>query len=176
MLKAMITTLSVLGSVPSEAATIADLKAAIITIAVANTERTDNVAAVRAQLDPLVEELGSFQSLTKQEKDQLKVGGWKQLWTDDAADTRSNNVFSRALREQTYQVVFDNGVFYNISTVAFPFGIRETALLRATTTASDGIGNQFSFTGLELTKGPVTDATDLVTLADGVEQIGRAHV
>lgn len=165
----MAATMSLSISSAAFAASAESLKEKIINIATENMTRTDNYPEVRAALQPLVDELSSLQDLSEEEKLELKLGGWKQLWTDDADDENSNNFISSALREQTYQYVSADGFFYNISTVTFPFGIRETAFLRAEYKKDPEGGSTFFFTSLELTRGATTDETDLGSISLAVE-------
>ena len=72
----------------------AELKSQIVTIAAKNTNRLDNWVEVRAELEPLVEELVARSGQSVDERVEGKVGSWKQLWTDDTDDTRPNNAFS----------------------------------------------------------------------------------
>ena len=150
-------------------ASVDELKAQIINISTENMERFDNFAEVRELLQPLVEELRAKQDLSEDEKLELKLGGWKQLWTDDADDSNSNTPISKALRNQTYQYVSADGFFYNISTVAFPFGIKETGFLRAEYTKAPEGGADFFFTGFELTRGATTDESDLEAISLALE-------
>lgn len=99
-----------------------NLKKQIIQISEQNMNRLDNFSVIRKKLDPLVKKLGQLQSLTPEDSKKLKVGVWKQLWTDDADDLRANNRFQTAERDQTYQVVFADGVFYNLTVINTPIG------------------------------------------------------
>ena len=98
------------------------LKNQIIKISKQNIDRLDNFSDIRSKLNPLVEELRKLQSLTAEESKRLKVGTWKQLWTDDADDLRANNRFQRAQRDETYQIVFSDGLFYNLTVLKTPIG------------------------------------------------------
>lgn len=100
---------------------IAETKSKIYSIVEENAERIDNFAEVRETLEPLVAVLSETYA---QEEDSLdkKLGAWKQLWTDDADDLRANNSFQKTDRRRTYQVVFTDGVFYNLTEVKTPFG------------------------------------------------------
>ena len=95
----------------------AELKSQIVTIAAKNTNRLDNWVEVRAELEPLVEELVARSGQSVDERVEGKVGSWKQLWTDDTDDTRPNNAFSSLDRARTFQVVDADGFFYNISEI-----------------------------------------------------------
>lgn len=110
------------------------LKESIVSVALTNQDRLDNFADVRAELTPLVEELYTYASTTFEQEKALKVGTWQQLWTDDADDLRANNGFQTVDRSKTYQVVFDDGVFYNISEIQTRLG-RFTGFLKGAYTA-----------------------------------------
>ena len=120
----------------SNQARIDSLKREIIQIASDNQTILDNFAEVRAQLDPLVDELAELSKAGFEEKNALKVGAWQQLWTDDADDLRANNAFQSVDRTKTFQVVFDDGVFYNISEIQTPLG-RFTGLLEGSYVADE---------------------------------------
>ena len=165
----LITILTLFISSTSLSGTIEDTKEEIKQIALLNMTRTDNYESVRAKLDPLVASLSAQQNLDPQKEKELKLGGWKQLWTDDADDTRSNNFFTRALREQTYQVIFEDGFFYNISTVKF-LGVNATAFLRGQYQPRLSGGLDLEFDKLKITLGATRDDTQLVERALALEE------
>lgn len=95
----------------------------ILKIVNQNINRLDNFKEIRAELNPLVNQLQKFQDLSAEESLERKIGSWKQLWTDDADDLRANNFFQTVDRDQTYQIVFEGGVFYNLTVIRTPFGL-----------------------------------------------------
>ena len=127
----------------------AELKSQIVTIAAKNTNRLDNWVEVRAELEPLVEELVARSGQSVDERVEGKVGSWKQLWTDDTDDTRPNNAFSSLDRARTFQVVDADGFFYNISEIKTKIGLRATAFLRGTY-KKQGEGIAIKFTNLDI--------------------------
>lgn len=161
----------------SQASTLSldELREQVLTVARDNMTRTDNFSEVRERLDGLVDQITEYNLLSDQEKSEKKVGAWHQLWTDDVDDSRTNNPFSKALRDETYQVVFEDGIFFNISTVEFPFGVKETAFLRAIPTGSVDGTSLFSFSDLYLVQGQAGNQDDLISWAQSVEngEVGR---
>ena len=126
-----------------------ELKSEIVTIAAKNTNRLDNWVEVRGQLAPLVDELVERADQSVDERVDGKVGSWKQLWTDDSDDTRPNNAFSTLDRDRTFQVVDEDGFFYNISEIKTKIGLRATAFLRGTY-KKQGEGIAIKFTNLDI--------------------------
>ena len=127
------------------------LKSEILAIATANQEDLTNLAEVRAQLEPLVAELASLQQLTPEASLERKVGTWQQIWTDDADDLKSNNLFVSVDRKQTYQVVLEGGLFYNVSVIKLPLGLRFSAFLEgAYAPQGDVLGLEFQSLSLRL--------------------------
>lgn len=150
---------------------IAALKSQVISIATENQENLTNLAEVRAQLEPLVAELASLQELSAEESLERKVGSWQQLWTDDADDLKSNNLFVSVDRKQTYQVVLKDGVFYNVSVLKLPFGIRFSAFLEGAYAPSDDV-LALEFKSLSLRLGGLSDVTNAVEKANQNELRG----
>lgn len=147
------------------------LKSQIVAIATSNQTDLSNLAEVRAELDPLVSELASLQSLTAEQSLTQKVGSWRQLWTDDADDVRANNLFVTVDRKQTYQVVLKNGTFYNASVIEVPFGIQFSAFLKGTYEPAGKILN-LEFTALKLRLGGLSDVTAMVEKLENNRLIG----
>jgi hypothetical protein len=112
------------------------LKAEIIQIVTENQADLTNFEIVRSELNPLVEELAALSDASFEDKNVLKVGAWQQLWTDDADDLRGNNAFQTVDRSKTFQVVFDDGVFFNVSEIQTPLG-RFTGFLKGSYEAQD---------------------------------------
>lgn len=132
---------------------IKELKSQIIAIALANQSSLKNAEFVRAQLNPLVEKLGALETKTFEEEKALKIGVWQQLWTDDADDARADNFFQKVDRTNTYQVVFDDGVFFNVSEIQTLLG-RFTGFLRGSYEAVEPRFN-LEFTDLKVRAGRV---------------------
>ena len=126
-----------------------ELKDEIIKIAADNTERLDNFAEVRSQLQPLVEELANRGNQSVEERVEGKIGSWQQLWTDDSDDTRPNNFFSTLDRSRTFQIIDADGFFYNVSEIKTRVGLKATAFLRGTY-EKQGDGIRIKFTNLDL--------------------------
>lgn len=99
---------------------VAELKAQVIAIASANTTKTNNLAAVRAQLDPLVAELRVHFAQNRPENEaQLVRGTWKSLWYDNPdIDDRGPFVLKR---NKIYQVV-EKDFYVNVSELDFNVG------------------------------------------------------
>jgi hypothetical protein len=99
-----------------------DVKEQIIQIATENTTRVDNIDYVRAQLDPLVEELGAWFNANRPENEvELTQVPWRNLWYDDPDIGFELDllVISFELdRNQIYQVIED-GFYYNVSELVF---------------------------------------------------------
>ena len=119
----------------------------------ANQSILKNAEFVRAQLNPLVEKLGALETKTFEEEKALKIGVWQQLWTDDADDARADNFFQKVDRTNTYQVVFDDGVFFNVSEIQTLLG-RFTGFLRGSYEAVEPRSN-LEFMALKVRAGSV---------------------
>jgi hypothetical protein len=92
----------------------------VIDLSIANTLRTDNIPAVRSQLDPLLDQLEAWFIQNRPANEiALTQQPWKSLWYDDPTiDEFSNGSFGgfqlRLNRDKVYQVVED-GYYFNIS-------------------------------------------------------------
>ncbi|MCX6129867.1 MAG: hypothetical protein NTX25_12510 [Proteobacteria bacterium] len=150
---------------------IQQLKSQILAIASQNQEQLDNFPEVRASLDPLIGELATYQSLSSEESLERKLGGWRQIWTDDADDVRGNNLFVKVDRKQTYQVVLDGGTFYNVSVINLPFGIKFAAFLEGAYQAEEKLLN-LEFTSLKLRLGGLNDVVNTVEQAENNTLLG----
>ncbi len=155
----------------ADASKMESLKTQIISIALENQENLENFKEVRAQLEPLVNELASLQSLSAEESLERKIGSWQQLWTDDADDVRANNLFVSVDRKQTYQVVFANGSFYNVSVINLPLGLRFTAFLKGLYESAGKILG-LEFVSLKLRLGGIKQLEETVIRADAGKLIG----
>jgi hypothetical protein len=106
------------------------VKAEILAITAANTNNTDNIAAVRAELEPLIAQLETWFNANRPANEvTLTQVPWKNLWYDDpdiSFDLQIGPLQLIQPRDQIYQVI-ENGYYYNVS----EFQIR---LFRNTTT------------------------------------------
>jgi hypothetical protein len=140
---------------------VAHLKSQIITLATANQTRRDNIVEVRAELQPLVDELLSITpERAESEKAAQVAGGWYSLWSD----YRFGPFVDYA---QVYQVVDLDGFYYNISRNVAPFGTTTNYLRGAFVDAG-------SFLRIEFTRSIsvndwLTAGQDLVELSAAVE-------
>lgn len=90
------------------------VKARIIELASANTTRGDNIAQVRAELDPLVNELETWFAAHRPSNEvELTQGAWRSLWYDDE-NIDADRPVVKIDRDQIYQVVRE-GDYYNVS-------------------------------------------------------------
>lgn len=168
----LVSGISVAGMAQANSARVAELKDQIQQIALENQERIDNFEAVRATLDPLVNELvDTAEPLSFEKSSALKAGAWQQLWTDDLDDLRANNAFQTVDRSETYQVVFPNGVFYNLSELQTPLG-RFSGFLRGTYSEADPL-ILITFTDLQIKRGKLgTGLFDLVSRIERGDERG----
>jgi hypothetical protein len=94
----------------------------IIDIVSANTTRTDNIAEVRDQLDPLIVQLEAWFIANRPANEvELTQVPWKNLWYDDPDISFQFDIgFLRLLqpRDRIFQVVED-GYYYNVSEFVF---------------------------------------------------------
>lgn len=107
------------------------LKSEIVAIAAANQLRQDNLAEVRADIQPLVDELVSLVPVrTEAQKKGEVLGAWHNLWSDMP--------FGPALDyTHIYQTVHEGGYYYNISRELPPSGERTGFLRGSFTDAGD---------------------------------------
>lgn len=90
------------------------VKARIIELTSANTTRTDNIAEIRAELDPLVDELETWFAANRPDNEvELTQGAWRSLWYDDE-NIDSDRPVVKLDRNQIYQVVREQD-YYNVS-------------------------------------------------------------
>jgi hypothetical protein len=148
-------------------AEINNAKSKIYEIVERNAERIDNFEEVRETLEPFVSLLTQYYD---QQEDSLdkKLGAWKQLWTDDADDLRANNSFQKTDRRRTYQVVFPNGLFYNLTEVKTPFG-RFSGFLRGEYQQQTDVLT-LEFTKIRLKRGNLGEEKDIRQLTLDFEE------
>jgi hypothetical protein len=94
------------------------VKQQVIALTSANTTRTDNIAEVRAELEPLIAQLEAW-FIANRPADEVALTQvpWKNLWYDDpdiAFDLNLGFLQLRQPRDRIYQVIED-GYYYNVS-------------------------------------------------------------
>lgn len=142
-------------------ARIQELKDDIKTIALANRDDTVNSLQVRNTLQPLINELVALTpSRSEAEKLDQVVGAWRNLWSDQQFGPGVDPA-------QVYQVVSDDGYYYNISLAHSPQG-DVTNFLRG---AYDDQGSYLAieFTANSVRPGFFAPGTDLKALAANFE-------
>jgi hypothetical protein len=140
------------------------LKQRILSIARANTTRTDNLAAVKAQLRPYVRALVKLTpDLSEEEKLARSEGAWRNVWTD----LRFQLPLDLA---RLYQVVTTVGHYWNLSVVNEGGGATSVNALRgAYAPIPEGLAIRFT------TSGTVNDtlvgksSAELIQLAADIE-------
>ncbi len=148
------------------AAELAATKAALRAVSNANMTRTDNVASVRAQVDPLVDKLARhFGRRTVAAKLPLVAGAWRQLWTDFPYPMTS---FLSMDSRQVYQVVSADGHYWNIGDQKAIGFLGLTGVLRGKYSAS-GTKLAIEFTAVGFRFGRLGRNVGLVDLADDLE-------
>ncbi len=106
----------------------------IIDICLANTTRDDNIKDVRAQLEPLIEQLAQWYNANRPANEvALTQRPWRSIWYDDPTiDEFSNSDFGgvsiRLDRSKVYQVVED-GYYYNVSESTLRVGRAELPIV-----------------------------------------------
>lgn len=148
-------------SQPAQKIEIEEAKLDIVKIVTENMDRIDNFKEVREQLNPLVNYLSQFKP-TDERSLSDKIGTWKQLWTDDADDLRANNAFQKADRNRTYQVVFEDGIFYNLTEIKTPVG-RFSGFLRGVY-EKEGESLSLEFTKIRLKRGNLGPEKEILDL------------
>jgi hypothetical protein len=92
---------------------ISQLKSELRKIATDNINNRDNLAGVRAQIEPMALELASFYTSPGLDAElPVLAGAWKEIFSDDVEPEPPG--FSTE-RDQTFQVVTDQGYFYNLA-------------------------------------------------------------
>jgi hypothetical protein len=159
------TTSSELGGTLS-ASELAATKAALRAVSNANMTRTDNAAAVRAQVDPLIEKLSRhFGRRSAAAKLPLVAGAWRQIWTDFPYPMTP---FLSMDARQVYQVVSADGHYWNIGDEKAIGFLGLTGVLRGKFSPS-GTKLAIEFTAVGFRFGRLGKHDDLVELADGLE-------
>lgn len=139
-----------------------ELKSEIISIARDNQLRQDNLAEVRAELQPLVDELVSLvPARTEAEKKDQVVGSWRSLWSDMPFGPFVDYA-------NVYQAVYADGFYYNISRVVPPAGGAMTGYLRGAF-ADAGDRYRIEFTRNIAVGGWLATGTDLSLAGLAVE-------
>jgi hypothetical protein len=154
------------------AAELARTKQSLRQIANANMGRTDNTAAVRAQVEPLIQRLARhFGTRQATQKLPLVAGAWRQLWTDYPYPMTP---FIEMDPRQVYQVVDSGGHYWNIGDQKAVRLLGLTGVLRgAYTTAGTRINLEFTNVGFRF--GRLSRGDNLVSYADDLEDGSRFY-
>lgn len=147
-------------------------KAEVRRIALANTQRQDNLDVVRAELDPLVDRLARhFGTRPAIAKLPLVAGAWRQMWSDFPYQM---NPILRSDAAQVYQVVSADGYYYNLGdNRAFGF-LGLTGVLRGAY-EPDGSRLRIGFTDVGYRLGLLRDDEDLAQFANDLESGCRGY-
>jgi len=147
-------------------AELAATKQALRAIASANMTRTDNLAQVRAQVDPLVNKLARhFGARPATAKIPLVEGAWRQLWSDYPYPMTP---FVKMDPKQVYQVVSADGHYWNIGDQRALGLFGTTGVLRGKYVPS-GTKIDLEFTAVGFRFGRLSRGEDLVSFADELE-------
>ncbi len=143
---------------------VAVLKAEIVSIAKANTTRTDNLVDVANRLRPLVAQLVSATPAKTASETLAKLEGtWHGLWSN-----LSYGPFAPDLAK-TYQVVTTAGHYYNLSNQSGPNGPLVNALRGAYAPIPEGFAIRFTRNGFFSGTLDGRDGDDLFNLAAEIE-------
>lgn len=147
---------------PATSRRIKDLKAEIRAIASANTTRTDNFDEVRDALRPLVDELVALSPPRDPDK-QLKqlAAVWRNVWSNLPVGSPQAPVDLR----QVFQVVTDEGYYYNLAEISINGRVGYSALRGAYEQTPEGFAIRFTRNGVNF--GPLEG--NLRKLADDIE-------
>lgn len=142
------------------------LKQEIIELARSYDQRDELLDEARATLDPLVERLSEYNELNTIE-DQLPVlvGAWKEIWSDER---EPGPPFITVDRKQTYQVIYPEGFFYNVSELYRPLG-KSTGVLKGTFATTDDLKLKIEFVQVKSRIRGLPNNADLQELTDGFE-------
>ncbi|HEU4407595.1 MAG TPA: hypothetical protein VFS43_20180 [Polyangiaceae bacterium] len=141
------------------------LKRDIRRVAQENRCRRDNLPEVRAELQPLVDELLALAPPAPEaDKKALVVGAWENLWSDLAY---SPDVEATIDCKNIYQVVSPNGFYWNVSRQERPEGPVTSFLRGAYADAGDRLRIRFGQT--IFTPGWLGESEDLIALASLAE-------
>ncbi len=149
---------------------IGELKHQISAISSANTKRVDNMAAVSAQLAPLVAELQRLTPVkTQAQNADLLEGAWHQLWGN--LEMMSPGFIRQDLTE-VFQVVSKDGYYYNFGSNCIFSLLPATGILRGKYTSSDA-GFDIEFTKVGFRIGALNEDRDLVAYTKKFEFDGK---
>jgi hypothetical protein len=147
-------------------AELAATKGALRAICNANRTRMDNLVAVRAQVDPLIDKLARhFGPVPATQKLPLVQGAWRQLWSDYPYPMTP---LIKMDPTQIYQVVDADGHYWNIGDQRAIGFLGMTGLLRGAFVAN-GTRIDLKFTNLGFRLGRLGRNENLVNLADSIE-------
>lgn len=151
-------------------AQLAATKQAVRDIAYAHIESADDAAAVRGQLEPLLQKLAAhYGKKSASTKLSAVAGAWHQIWSDFPYPSVS---FLTTDNAQIYQIVSPNGFYYNVgNTKALGiFGL--TSVLRGSyEPAGPRVNVEFTKVGYRF--GKLAKNEDLVAFANGLEDQSR---
>ena len=136
------------------------------------TQSDEYLEDARLELEPLIEEISEYNDQTLA-TDQLPsiVGAWKEIWSNER---EPSPFFLKIDRSQVYQVITDQGYFYNFSDVKTPLGTT-TGVLRGTYEHDKGLALAIEFTAVKLGFGGLKADKNLVSFASDIEN-GRGSV
>ena len=155
------------------AAELAATKVQLRAICNANTTRTDNLDAVRVQVEPLVDKLARhFGRRTAAQKVPLVAGAWRQIWSDFPFTMVP---FITMDRTQIYQVVSPSGHYWNIGDSKAAGFIGITGVLRGRYEL-DGARLRVEFTDSGFRFGRLDEDDDLVRYARDLETGERSYL
>jgi hypothetical protein len=138
------------------------LKSRITKISQANQMQSDNRLRVRNKLDPLINRLLEITpSQSEAERSSLVVGSWRSLWSDQVFGQGVDN-------SQVYQVVSNDGFYYNISRVDSERGVFTNFLRGAYEVKGSYLA--IEFTSNKLVPSFYPPSTNLTNLANRFEE------
>ena len=139
----------------------ADLKAKIVELASAYTGQVLKKDEARSKLEPLINELVALvEPRSEEEKLDEVVGGWKNLWSYRNFGFNTNY-------QQVYQIVSEDGYYYNLSELKVGRLSFSGFLRGAYKDAGDKLRIQFTSNKLKL--GFYKEGTNIVELVESFE-------
>lgn len=115
---------------------------------------------VRQELDQLAQGLRTCLTSSSEDIQQLKIGVWRQVFTDDPQANQNGKV--NVDQARAYEVVLDTGAFYNLAEVSIPFG-KLSVYLRGAYTPRKEVPKDWDvrFTDLHFRFGKLGTAEDM---------------
>ncbi len=152
---------------------LAATKARLRAICNPNMTRTDNLDAVRADVDPIVEKLARhFGKRTAAQKLPLVAGAWRQIWSDFPYPMAPFVTMDLA---QVYQVVSPDGHYWNLGDSRALGFIGITGVLRGRYEL-DGARLNIAFTDSGFRFGRLAAGADLVDYARDLEEGDKTYL